>query len=484
MLFNSIEFFIFFPVVLFTYYAISHRFRWLFLLICSYYFYMSWKPEYAILILFSTVIDYFTGIGIGKTKLNRNKFLLLLLSLSTNLGLLFTFKYSNFFIDTINEILGVFNVDDLKIVNVDLILPVGISFYTFQTLSYTIDIFKGGQKPEYHFGKFALFVSFFPQLVAGPIERSINLLPQFNNKVVFNYDRVVSGMRLMLWGFFKKMVIADRLALIVDEVYGNHEGFLGFQLIIATVFFAFQIYCDFSGYSDIAIGLARTLGFDLMTNFKIPYFSKNIREFWSRWHISLSTWFRDYVYVPLGGNRVRESRWFFNLFITFLISGLWHGANWTFVVWGAIHGGYLVFAIQRDKLIGRSTLVKALHNLDNPFTRLTHQLTTFLLVCLAWVFFRADNISDAVQIIGNMTDLNKAQLGVFSFGAELKNEFLLSIVFLAILVTVEYLIRKSQFEHVVGTLSTPFRWLVYLFFGLSITLFSIFGNQEFIYFQF
>jgi alginate O-acetyltransferase complex protein AlgI len=270
MLFNSIEFFLFFPFVFITYYLISPKYRWLFLLVASYYFYMSWKPEYAILIMASTVIDYFTGLGIGKSNNKKIRISLLLVSLCTNLGLLFTFKYFNFFIDSINSISELVPQGS-TLGNVNLILPVGISFYTFQTLSYTIDIYKGNQQPERNFGKFALFVSFFPQLVAGPIERSVHLLPQFSRKVSFDYNQVVSGLRLILWGLFKKMVIADRLALIVNEVYGSHENYAGFQLILGTVFFAFQIYCDFSGYSDIAIGAARALGFDLMTNFRIPY---------------------------------------------------------------------------------------------------------------------------------------------------------------------------------------------------------------------
>ncbi len=483
MLFNSIEFFLFFPVVLLSYYALPHKFRWAFLLVASYYFYMCWKPEFAILIMASTVIDYFTGLGIGTLKSHKAKISLLAFSLSTNLGLLFTFKYFNFFIDSFNGLAHLFSSSS-HLANMDLILPVGISFYTFQTLSYTIDIYRGEQQPERHFGKFALFVSFFPQLVAGPIERSVNLLPQFGRHITFNYSQVVSGMRLMLWGLFKKMVIADRLSLIVDQVYGNHEDFMGFQLILGTVFFAFQIYCDFSGYSDIAIGVARTLGFDLMTNFRIPYFSKNIKEFWSRWHISLSTWFKDYVYIPLGGNRTSETRWFFNLFITFLISGLWHGANWTFVIWGALHGFYLIAAIVRDKLAAHFGLNYLKFNSNNPIGRTANVALTFAFVCIGWVFFRADNVSDAFQIIGNMTHLSKAQLGALMFGESLKDELLLTTIFLPVLVGVEFLTRKGTVEGIVANLPQYVRWALYLLFGILITLFSVFGSQEFIYFQF
>jgi len=483
MLFNSIEFFLFFPFVFITYYVISPKYRWLFLLVASYYFYMSWKPEYAILIMASTVIDYFAGLGIGKSNSKKVRLSLLLVSLCTNLGLLFTFKYFNFFIDSVNSVSGIIP-ESPTLSQVDLILPVGISFYTFQTLSYTIDIYKGHQQPERHFGKFALFVSFFPQLVAGPIERSVHLLPQFSQKVSFNYDQVVSGLRLVLWGLFKKMVIADRLALIVNEVYGNHENYAGFQLILGTVFFAFQIYCDFSGYSDIAIGVARTLGFDLMTNFRIPYFSKNIREFWSRWHISLSTWFRDYVYIPLGGSRTSESRWFFNLFITFLISGLWHGANWTFVVWGALHGFFLVAAIVRDKLAIRFNITWLKFNSNNMLGRVANMGLTFTLVCLGWVFFRADNVSEAIDIILNMSHISKNQIGAFTFGSSLKDELLLSLIFLPLMLVAEFLSRKGTVEDIVGKLPWYARWTLYLLFGLFVTLFSVFGSQEFIYFQF
>ena len=483
MLFNSIEFFLFFPFVFITYYLISPKYRWLFLLLASYYFYMSWKPEYAILIMASTVIDYFTGLGIGKSSSKKVRLSLLCVSLCTNLGLLFTFKYFNFFIDSINSVWELIPQGP-TLSNVDLILPVGISFYTFQTLSYTIDIYKGQQQPERNLGKFALFVSFFPQLVAGPIERSVHLLPQFSRKVSFNYNQVVSGFRLMLWGLFKKMVIADRLALIVNEVYGNHENYAGLQLILGTAFFAFQIYCDFSGYSDIAIGAARSLGFDLMTNFRIPYFSKSIREFWSRWHISLSTWFRDYVYIPLGGNRASESRWFFNLFITFLISGLWHGANWTFVVWGALHGFYLIAAIVRDKLVAHFNLSWMKFNSNNLFGRLANMGLTFGLVCLGWVFFRADNVSEGLAIIQNMAHISKSQIGLFTFGASLKDELLLSLIFLPVMLCAEFLTRKGTIEEIVGKLPWLVRWALYILFGICITLFSVFGSQEFIYFQF
>lgn len=331
MLFNSLEFIIFFPIVVALYFALNPKYRWILLLIASYYFYMCWNYKYIILIAASTIIDYIAGICIYHTRKKYLKTLFLLTSLMTNLGLLFFFKYFNFFGDSFNYVFEKFNIF-YRVPAYHFLLPVGISFYTFQTLSYTIDIYKEGHKPEYHFGKFALFVSFFPQLVAGPIERSTNLLPQFHKNFTFDYNRIKSGIVQMCWGFFKKVVIADRLAEYVNAVYNNASDYQGLPLIIATVFFAFQIYCDFSGYSDIAIGSAKILGYDLMQNFRRPYLAVNIQDFWRRWHISLSTWFRDYVYIPLGGSRVKKLRWHFNLFITFLISGLWHGAEWTFII--------------------------------------------------------------------------------------------------------------------------------------------------------
>lgn len=310
-----------------------HRFRWIFLLGASYYFYMAWKPEYILLIILTTCVDYTLCILMGREKEKRKRKKYLYISLFVNLGLLFLFKYFNFFNGTLRDIFINFNIA-YNVPDFSLLLPMGISFYTFQTMSYTIDVYKGRREPEKHLGIFALYISFFPQLVAGPIERSEKLLPQFREKHTFNYERVTDGLKRMLWGFFKKMVIADRLSILVKYVYGsNLYNLEGFPLLLGTLFFAFQIYCDFSGYSDIAIGAAKVMGFDLMENFNRPYFSKSISEFWKRWHISLSTWFKDYVYIPMGGNRVKVPRHYFNLFFTFLVSGLWHGTDWTFVAW-------------------------------------------------------------------------------------------------------------------------------------------------------
>jgi len=345
MLFNSLEFLFFFPTVVLLYFLTPYKYRWIILLIASYIFYMAWRAEYALLLVISTLIDYFCSLMMGRypeeEKQKRKPFLYL--SLISNLGILFTFKYFNFFSASFTSLLKSLGYD-YAAPAFSLLLPMGISFYTFQTMSYTIDVYHSRLKPEKHLGVFALFVTFFPQLVAGPIERAGNLLEQLKVDHKFSYANVIAGLQLMAWGFFKKIVIADNLAIMVNNVYNNPTQYTGVSLILATVFFAFQIYCDFSAYSDIAIGSAQVMGFTLMQNFNRPYFSKTIGEFWNRWHISLFTWFRDYLYIPLGGNRVVKWRWYYNLFITFLVSGFWHGANWTFIVWGALHGFYLVFA--------------------------------------------------------------------------------------------------------------------------------------------
>lgn len=390
MLFNSFAFLVFFPIVVLLYFLLPHRFRWLFLLFASYYFYMNWKPVYAILIFVSTIITWSCGLLLERSKERLTKRAFLATSLILNFGVLITFKYFNFLNETVYAVLDLLNIR-WAVPNLDLLLPVGISFYTFQAVGYTIDVYRGTIKAEKHLGIYALFVSFFPQLVAGPIERAKNLLPQFKEKHYVNYARLEDGLKQMIWGFFMKVAVADRLALVVDAAYSNFDTHNGTTLLIATFFFAFQIYCDFAGYSNIAIGAARIMGFNLMTNFRRPYFSTNIGEFWHRWHISLSTWFRDYLYIPLGGNRIRKGRTYLNVFVTFVVSGIWHGANWTFVIWGALHGAYSIiqkiFGIDRLKFNGFGWL------------RLNMIFWNFILVLIAWVFFRANNVSDSQTIL-------------------------------------------------------------------------------------
>jgi D-alanyl-lipoteichoic acid acyltransferase DltB (MBOAT superfamily) len=479
MLFNSLQFIFFFPVVVALYFALNPKYRWILLLIASYYFYMCWNYKYIVLIMASTLVDYVAGILLYKVQKKRVRVLFLLASLGTNLGLLFFFKYFNFFSDSVNTVFDKFNIF-YNVPTYDYLLPVGISFYTFQTLSYTIDIFNRKRSPEYHFGKFALFVSFFPQLVAGPIERSVNLIPQFHQEHKFEYERVKNGILLMVWGFFKKVVIADRLAEYVNLVYNNAADFSGIQHMVATFFFSFQIYCDFSGYSDIAIGSALIMGYNLMTNFRRPYLAQNIGEFWHRWHISLSTWFRDYLYIPLGGNRVAKWRWQFNLFVTFLISGLWHGANWTFVIWGALHGFYLVFAIWIKKFTGWFNRVTGL--VGQPVLhKVLRIVKNFALVYFAWIFFRANSLSDALLVIKNIFHpVAGATINLF----ENKVDFGISLLCILGLVVVEILEEHIGFYARLKNHVRPLKWAYLIGLLLLILFLGLWEEADFLYFQF
>jgi len=445
---------------------------------------MCWKPEYAVLILFSTIVDYFVAIKMGSIteKPKRKKWLYL--SLASNLGLLFSFKYFNFFSENIQFLIDKFNLFyDVPVF--DILLPVGISFYTFQTLSYSIDVYNGKIAPERHFGIFALYVSFFPQLVAGPIERPDRLLPQFRKKFDFDYNRVVDGLKMMAWGFFMKLVIADRLAPIVDTVYNNPANYKGLQVIVATFFFAFQIFGDFAGYSIIAIGAAKIMGYDLMQNFKRPYFATSIREFWQRWHISLSTWFRDYVYIPLGGNRVVKWRWYYNLMITFVVSGIWHGANWTFLIWGFLHGFYLVFAILSENWRRKITFSLGLN--QRPKLHYLLQIsTTFCLALLAWIFFRANSVTDAFIIIQNMFQIEAAQFTLKLIPRVQPYELLLAFTFIGIMEIVHGIEEwgGEKIVHPLYSTNPIVRWTAYSLL-LFITLgFGAFNSSDFIYFQF
>lgn len=435
---------------------------------------MSWKPEYVVLILLSTVIDYFSARQMEKCADRSQRRRYLLLSLCSNLGVLFGFKYFNFFNDSIRYILNQINIM-YAVPNWNVLLPVGISFYTFQTLSYSIDVYRGKRKAEKHFGIFALYVSFFPQLVAGPIERSEHLLPQFHIPHNFDYERITSGLKLMAWGFFKKLVIADRLAVFVNPVYNNPEQQNSFALIVATYFFAFQILCDFSGYSDIAIGASRVLGFDLMQNFRQPYLSKSVREFWQRWHISLSTWFRDYLYFPLGGNRVTLHRWCINILVVFLVSGLWHGANWTFVVWGGLHGVYLVAERLLSKFIPQKPSV---------WIQFLKTIFTFHLVLFAWIFFRANSLPDATYIIRHLFSTIDVVAYWSSFGLNMRVELIISTATILLLLIIQQLQQFVDIGKWVNECNNITRWGLYYLAVMSILILGKFGSDEFIYFQF
>jgi len=478
MLFNSLSFAFFLPIVFILYWVLPHRFRWVILFISSYYFYMSWNVKYVVLILTTTFVSYTTAILIEKTSSIRLKRLCLAAAAVISLGILFFFKYFNFFQESVISLFKNFAIE-LHPATLNLLLPVGISFYTFQTLSYVIDVYKGAIPAEHHFGKYATFISFFPQLVAGPIERTSNLLPQINAEHHFNYDKATYGMKLMVWGFFKKLVVADVLAVYVDKVYNTPHAFYGFALVLATLFFAIQIYCDFSGYSDIAVGCAKLLDIDLMTNFKSPYFSTSIKEFWSRWHISLSTWFRDYVYIPLGGNRCGRLRTNLNLLITFLVSGLWHGANWTFVIWGGIHGSLQIV---------EKTFFKK--NEPKQFSLLwfLHVLIIFIICCFAWIFFRANTLAEAGLVITNLlygieNPISYIKNGFYGIGLSVDT---LIIPLISILILAIYDIFSLKTDVISWISSKPilFRYSIYLTILVFIMLFKASGEASFVYFQF
>lgn len=391
MLFNSLKFMVFLPAVLVLYWALPHRFRKYLLLAASYYFYMCWKPEFIVLILFSTAVNYFCALCIRRYPGAKKP--MLIADLIVNFGLLFFFKYLNFFGETLTALCRAVSIP-FTAPALDIILPVGISFYTFQTLSYTIDVYRGKMEPERDFITFALFVSYFPQLVAGPIERADNLLPQLKKEQVFRYDQAAHGVRLMVWGFFKKCVCAAYLSRLADTVYNDVSYASGGAAALATAAFALQIYCDFGGYSDIARGCSEMMGVELMVNFKAPYFALSMRDFWKRWHISLTSWFREYVYFPLGGSRRGFARTLRNTLIVFALSGLWHGASWTFVVWGLLHALYLCAELIWNRL--RRNAPKA----PGPCCKALLLLKTFVLACIAWTFFRADTMADALAVLG------------------------------------------------------------------------------------
>lgn len=396
MLFNSIEYFIFLPVFLVCYFLVRTNYRWLVLLIASYFFYMYSEPKYLFIILFSTIITFIGSHKIVLSKGHKRKFWLFVV-LSLNIGLLFTFKYFNFLLDFVQIIIPYSNIPSFYMTH-NIALPIGISFYTFQAISYCVDAYRNNYIPDRHFGRFALYISFFPKLLAGPIERAQDLIPQFNKTPKVNLIQVLNGIKRILWGLFKKIVIADKLALIVDAVYGAPYGYNGFSMLLATYLFAFQIYCDFSGYCDIAIGTAQLFGFRLTENFQKPYLAISIADFWKRWHITLMSWFKDYIYIPMGGKKVSFYRWFGNILIVFLLSGLWHGVGLNFIIWGIIHG---LFYVSGSITAGTRKYIANKIGLYNhaKFHEIIKIIATFNLVSLGWIFFRADDLSTASYMI-------------------------------------------------------------------------------------
>lgn len=477
MLFTSLEFFIFLPVVFGLYWLIGGkhtRTQNLLVAFASYVFYGWWDWRFLSLILFSTLVDYSIGIALGKKKKPNQRKILLWISICVNLGFLGFFKYYNFFVDSLIDSFTFFG-SELSLNTLNIILPVGISFYTFQTLSYTIDVYNKKLEPTKNFVGFMAFVSFFPQLVAGPIERATNLLPQFSVERKFDYKNAVDGLRQVLWGLFKKVVIADNCAKYANIIFNNHTEYNGSTLLLGAFFFAFQIYGDFSGYSDIAIGISRLFGFNLKRNFAFPYFSRDIAEFWRRWHISLSTWFRDYLYIPLGGSRGGLKMKIRNTFIIFIVSGFWHGANWTFIIWGALNALYFLPLLLAKKNRINTDLV-AEGNYLPSLKEFGQMVFTFFITLIAWVFFRADSIAHAFSYLQNMfTTTLLSELEIFPIT-------ILGLVLFFIFVEWfgrggEYAIEKIDF------VNKPLRWSFYIL--LIILMFSFTGEeQQFIYFQF
>ena len=478
MLFNSIDFAIFLPIVFALYWLLARyplRAQNILLVVASYLFYGWWDWRFLSLILFSTVVDYSIGLYLRKTSDKKKRKYLLWTSIGVNIGLLMFFKYFNFFVDNFVTAFTFFGAE-IKPTSLNIILPVGISFYTFQTLSYTIDVYKKKLEPTHNFIQFSAFVSFFPQLVAGPIERATRLLPQFKVKREFNKLQAEDGMRQILWGLFKKIIIADNCAKYVNVIFENYETMSGSSLALGAVLFAFQIYGDFSGYSDIGIGTARLFGFNLMQNFAFPYFSRDIAEFWRRWHISLSTWFRDYVYIPLGGSKGSKVFQIRNVLIIFLVSGFWHGANWTFIVWGALNALLFLPLLIRKKNRKHKDIV-AKNKVLPHWIDLIKILKTFILTCIAWVFFRSDTISDACNYLVNMIDVS-----VFDAPIEIQTYL---YVFLVFFIFMEWMGRRQQYAIEKTLFKYPrfFRWSFY--YAITMIIFLYGGEtQTFIYFQF
>ncbi len=482
MLFNSIDFAIFLPIVFLLYWFVTNKslkFQNILIIGASYLFYGWWDWRFLSLIIFSTLVDYSIGLALNKEHKKTHRKYLLWISILVNLGFLGFFKYYNFFLDNFITAFSFFG-KEISAGSLQIILPVGISFYTFQTLSYTIDVYRNKLKPTKDIFSFAAFVSFFPQLVAGPIERATNLLPQFYKKPVFSYNHAVNGLRQILWGLFKKIVIADNAAHIANDIFNNSGDYSGSTLVLGAVFFAFQIYGDFSGYSDIAIGTARLFGFDLMKNFAFPYFSRDIAEFWRRWHISLSTWFRDYLYIPLGGSRGSTAIKIRNIFLIFIVSGFWHGANWTFIIWGALNAIYFLPLMLTKKNRNHTNNIADGRFIPSLKTFVNISLT-FLLTTLAWIFFRANNVEHAFNYLGEIFSISLFTIPNF---ADTKL-VIITLGLIAVFNLMEWYGRHSEYalESLGTTWKRPFRWTMYL---AIVFIIFVFGGeqQEFIYFQF
>ncbi len=487
MLFNSIGYAFFLLVVFIVYWIIPTKFRWIILLISSYYFYTSWGPEYVAVILLTTIISYLAAIIMdSRRKKGGLSKAILFISIIICAGVLFIFKYLNFFSE---NIVLLFNKLSLPVqpITLKLVLPIGISFYIFQTISYLVDVYRGDIHAEKDFGIYAVYISFFPKVMQGPIEKGKKLLPQLHTHHIFRYDQASYGLKLMAWGYFKKLVLADGLSVYVNQVYNNLPSYKGLSLLLATLFFAIQLYCDFSGYTDIALGTAKLLGINLTQNFKAPYFASSIKDFWGRWHISLSSWLKDYIYIPLGGNRVGKIRHALNIMVTFLVSGLWHGASWNYVLWGGLHGIYQVIEGFLPWNSKNSTFQRN-RNYHSLLCIITVPCT-FLLVCLAWIFFRAATLQDAVYVLQNMFS------GISHFSTYIQDcalqmgftfmHLVYSCLPVILLFIYDLLSLKTDVIEFVSRQRFFIRWPLYIFLLLIILLFSDKGvTTEFIYMQF
>jgi len=502
MLFSSISFLLFMLVLFLVYWMIPHKFRWILLLLANIIFYGSYDKRYLLALFFATVISYITGLYIEEKSDGKKKKGIFAAGVILSLSLLLIFKYTNFVIGSGEKLLKLLSipVDDITL---KLIMPAGISFYTFQMVGYIVDVYKGKIKAERNFFKYTVFVTFFPNISSGPIERAGHFLPQLEIEKKFDYESCVYGMRLLLLGLLKKIVFADSMSKYVNNVFDHVQDFSGPALIFATILFTFQIYCDFSGYSDMAIGVAKLLGFDLPVNFNAPYYASSIKEFWARWHISLSTWFRDYVYIPLGGNRVSKLKRNRNLIITFLVSGLWHGANWTFVLWGGIHGLCQVIEntinekirhnnkirnsekIGNNEIIGNNEKAGKIDQNQKPVEKVIRIIITFVIVSFAWMFFRANSISDAIYILRNMFIPGSI---AEAFARMSMSKFSILKTFLAILALMifDYFNSKRDILANMSRINIVIRWLIYIALTVLIITLKIHNGttQEFIYFKF
>jgi len=469
MVFNSLQFLVFFGIVTSAYFLLAHKYRWALLLAASCYFYMAFVPVYLGILGLTIVIDYFAGIYLERFQGGAKK-IFLGCSLLANLGVLAIFKYYFFFTDNVNALSNYFSIP-IHFPVLNFLLPIGLSFHTFQAMSYTIEVYRGKQKAERNFGIYSLYVMFYPQLVAGPIERPQNLIHQFYEKHVWDTARVKLGLLQMMQGFFKKVVIADRLAMVVDPAYANLSNQSSLNLIIASIFYSFQIYCDFSGYSDIAIGASKVMGFKLMNNFNAPYTAKSIPDFWRRWHISLSTWFKDYVYFSLGGNRVSVPRWYINIMIVFILSGFWHGASWNFVIWGALHGLFQLMGLTLNRIFPNL----AADEQKSAAGVWMYRLLTFLLVTIAWVFFRIPKFGDIQIYFGQLTRGSILDPISLAFNT---SELLFSILLIVGLYLYDFKRDKIKVD------SVKLFWPIISGLAFLIYFFGVFNLKQFIYFQF